>query len=238
MQHFHCSYTAQQSCDGDLMCYGRMRLFVHKPLIASPGRIPALQDLGHGVGVVSGVTMRNSRLFLCTTTQTAHPDFAARTSQGCICKKKRWLLSGEVNEGKRVSDWVRSCTEVNLGWAFGEWALQNRCRPGIVIVVVVVVIVVVYFWPGSDLHGSSCHCFVCACVFVWMGEWEATVALRGRKVLYKRCLFTSSLMSAIYLQNKCCLQNMLQTNKKKNTLVSCKHAKNSAKESDEDLHRG
>lgn len=122
MQHFHRSYTAQQSCDGDLMCYGRMRLFVHKPLVASPGRIPALQDLGHGVGVVSGVTMRNSRLLLCTTTQTAHPDFAARTSQGCICKKKRWLLSGEVNEGKRVSDWVRSCTEVNLGWAFGEWA--------------------------------------------------------------------------------------------------------------------
>lgn len=174
MQHFNRSYTAQQSCDGDLMCYGRMRLFVHKPLIASPGQIPALQDLGHGVGVVSGVTMRNSGLFLCTTTQTTHPDFAARTSLGCICQKKRWLLSGEVNEGVWLSEklhgsqpWL-SFWWMSLAKQMQTWHCYRRCcccRRRVFLA-----------WQWLAWQQLS---LLCVCVFGWMRGNCSDVGQKG-----------------------------------------------------------
>lgn len=135
---------------------------------------------------------------------SAQPDLAAtRHSQGWICEKERWSSCGEANEGKQVSGWeiTRKSTLVellvnNLAKQMQTWRCCCCCC--------------LYFWPGSDLHASSCRVCVCFCVVSMGGNCSVAEKCYISAVCYQFTHICCGLRS-LRLQMKCGFQNRRQT---------------------------
>lgn len=88
-----------------------------QPLIAPPGQKTSIAR--SGTPCWGRIRSNYEQLWTVSLHYNTNAHLTTRTSQGCICRKERWSLSGEANEGKQVSGWevARKSTLVEL---FGE----------------------------------------------------------------------------------------------------------------------